>query len=213
MCNRCINNRHELKAIEVCGGIAAGKTTFTALFSNSNLVSLFENFKESPFWKAFYTNPGKYIFETEISFILLHYHQIKKHLEEKHKKIICDFSFILDLAYAKIGLSGSQLDTFKCVLDEIRKELPEPELYIYLDCDAETQLLRIKNRQRPEENLITVDFLASLNSALNLEVAKIDPSKVITINSAEKDFANNDSVKREMRALIEGFLQNENPNS
>ena len=191
-----------MNRIEICGGIASGKTTFASLFNRQNLTPLFEDFKESPFWEAFYRNPGKYIFETEISFILLHYHQIKKAYESK-KQLVCDFSFLLDLAYAKIGLSGTKSKAFECVLNEIQKELPEPRLIVYLKCDAATELNRIKKRDRAEENSIDLEFLESLNKALQEEVAKIqDQRKVITIDSSQKDFANDESVKKEMTELI-----------
>jgi deoxyguanosine kinase len=194
------------RVIDICGGIAAGKTSFALLFENYPIKPIYEDFKKSPFWEAFYFNPGKYIFETEISFILLHYHQIKKATEQDHTNLICDFSFLLDLAYAKIGLSGSQLNAFECVLNEIQNELPQPDFYIYLECDAETQLNRIQRRKRPEEGLITVDFLESLNNALRCEIDRIDKAKVITINSAEKDFANIKSVQYEMIDLIKEKL-------
>lgn len=195
-----------MRCIEICGGIASGKTTFASLLNKIEIFPIYEDFKKSPFWEAFYTNPGKYIFETEISFILLHYHQIKKAIEENHANLILDFSFLLDLAYAKIGLSGSQLNAFECVLNEIRNELPRPALYIYLECDAETQLKRIQNRKRAEESLIRIEFLQSLNDALKFEIDKIENAKVITINSAEKDFAQNESVKAELIELIEAAL-------
>lgn len=87
--------RKENIYIEVCGGIASGKTTFASLMKNIGLNPVFEDFKKSPFWEAFYRNPGKYIFETEVSFILSHYHQIKKTLESsKNNKLIYDFSFL-----------------------------------------------------------------------------------------------------------------------
>jgi len=192
--------------IEVCGGIAAGKTTFVSLFNNQNFTSIYEDFKKSPFWEEFYTNPGKYIFETELSFILLHYHQIKKAYELKQLNIICDFSFLLDFAYAKIGIFGSQLDAFECVLNEIRNELPVPDLFIYINCDSETQLNRIRSRQRPEEGLITIDFLKSLNAALKSEIDNVPNTKVITINSAEKDFSHVESVQSEMIDLVKSAL-------
>ena len=192
--------------IETCGGIAAGKTTFTALFDTSYLEPLFEDFKKSPFWKAFYCNPGKYIFETELSFILLHYHQIKNALEAD-KSLICDFSFLLDLAYARIGLSGTKLEAFECVLGEIRKELPTPNLIVYLECDAETELERIRRRARAEEASIDLEFLDSLNKAVHREINAIQKSiPVITIDSSKKDFANDKSVKEEMVNLISDFL-------
>ena len=192
----------EIGIIETCGGIASGKTTFASLLNQQYLTPLYEDFKKSPFWEAFYCNPGKYIFETEISFILLHYHQIKKAFKSKNQ-LICDFSFLLDLAYAKIGLSGTKLKAFECVLKEIQKELPEPRLIVYLKCDAATELNRIRKRARAEENSIDLEFLESLNKALQKEVANIqDQRKVITIDSSQKDFANDESVKKEMIELI-----------
>lgn len=194
--------------VEVCGGIASGKTTFASLFNQSNITPIYEDFKKSPFWESFYCNPGKYIFETEISFILLHYHQIKLTLKSNKNNLICDFSFLLDLAYAKIGMTDSKLHAFECVLDEIKRELPTPELIVYLDCDAQTELERIRKRARAEESSIHLEFLDSLNKALALEVEKIEPQvPVITVNSAEKDFANDESTKKEMVKLIEDILK------
>lgn len=201
-------NEHILNSffVEVCGGIAAGKTTFATLFDSFYLEPLFEDFKKSPFWEAFYCNPGKYIFETEVSFLLLHYHQIKTALESKNK-LICDFSFLLDLAYAKIGLTETKLKAFECVLGEIKKELPRPDLIVHLECGAETELERIRRRARREEASINLEFLDSLNNSVLREVNTIQKSiPVITIDSSKKDFANVESVKEEMVSLISDFL-------
>lgn len=194
--------------VEVCGGIAAGKTTFASLMKRINLDPILEDFKKSPFWEAFYRNPGKYIFETEVSFILLHYHQIKKALEStKSNKVICDFSFLLDLAYAKIGLTGTELKAFESVLDEIKRDLPKPSLIVYLICDAKTELERIRRRARDEENSIDLGFLGSLNKALHKKVENIQGTiPVITIDSSKKDFANDERVKDEMVNLIDNHL-------
>lgn len=192
--------------IEVCGGIAAGKTTFASLMEKINLNIIYEDFKKNPFWEAFYRNPGKYIFETEITFLLQHYHQIKSGFESG-KNFICDFSFLLDLAYAKIGLNDTKLKAFEYVYDEIRKELALPQLIVYLKCDAKTELKRIRGRGRAEENSINLEFLVALNNALHNKVEKTkDYSKVLTINSSIKDFANDESIKKEMIELITDFV-------
>ncbi|MCK5148949.1 deoxynucleoside kinase [bacterium] len=194
--------------IEICGGIASGKTTFASLFNQNTLTPLYEDFKKSPFWESFYCNPGKYIFETEISFILLHYHQIKLALESNKNNLICDFSFLLDLAYAKIGMTDSKLHAFECVLDEVKRELPTPDLIVYLDCDSQTELERVEKRARAEESSINLEFLDSLNKALAFEVKQIKTQvPVITVNSAEKDFANAESTKKEMVKLIYDILK------
>lgn len=188
--------------IEICGGIASGKTTFTSLMSRIGLHQLFENFTANPFWEAFYSNPGKYIFETEVSFTLQHYHQIKK--EAALDKInICDFSFLLDIAYAEVGLQGTQLNTYLTVYKEIKLELPPPILLVHLECDAETEMKRIRARARAVENSITPQFLDALNKTVERQVnLSRGTSHIITIDSAQKNFADDELVKQEMTALM-----------
>lgn len=201
--SNCTNNSSPYSSrIEVCGGIASGKTTFANLMRRIDLHCLPENFLANPFWAAFYSNPGKYIFETEISFTLQHYHQIKK--EATSDKInICDFSFLLDVAYAKVGLQGTQLDTYLTVYEEIKRELPPPILLVHLNCDADTEMKRIRARARAVEKSITIHFLDSLNKAVDRQVhmskGKLD---IIIIDSAKKNFADDELVKQEMIALV-----------
>lgn len=197
-----INNQR----IEVCGGIASGKTTFAALMSCIGVKTLFENFRTNPFWEAFYTNPGKYIFETEVSFMLQHYHQIKKD-HGANRINICDFSFLLDIAYAEVGLQGSQLEAFMTVYQEVERELPPPILLIHLECDAGTELERIRRRDRSVENSITIEFLDSLNRAVKLQVERArEKINILTVNSAQKNFAEDEEVKEEIINLISKHL-------
>jgi deoxyguanosine kinase len=189
--------------MEITGGIASGKTTFALLAEDICTEVILEDFRQNPFWEAFYANPGKYIFETEIAFSLLHYHQIKKQIEKPSRIIACDFSFSLDLAYGRIGLKGSQLDALERVCSEIYTELGLPGLLVHLKCDAETELARIRKRGRAEESLINLEFLDRLNEAVEKEISLLRPKcPIMTIDSSAKDFANDESTKEEMRGLI-----------
>lgn len=200
-------NRHESTRIEICGGIASGKTTLASLLDRLGFDPTYENFKSNPFWEAFYTVPSKYNFETEICFVLQHYHQIKRQSSEG-QKIACDYSFLLDLAYAEMGLKGSQLNAFNVVYEEIVKELPPPTLIIHLQCDASIELERIRKRARAVEESITLDFLDILNNAVANEVSKFsDQSKIITIDSTLENFADDEIIKSEMLHLVAKALE------
>lgn len=192
--------------IEICGGIASGKTTFAILMRSIGTEAILENFQTNPFWEDFYSNPAKYTFETEISFMLQHYHQIKKeHVDDKVN--VCDFSFILDNAYADIGLQGSKLKAFQAVYNEIKSELPPPALVVHLKCDADIELERIRKRGRAVEGSINIDFLKSLNEAVSFRVQKIQGrTRVISIDSAKKNFAEDESVKSELLELVSESL-------
>lgn len=193
--------------IEICGGIASGKTTLANLMTHIGMSTILENFQTNPFWEAFYSEPGKYIFETEVSFMLQHYHQIKKK-QTDNKISICDYSFSLDVAYAEIGLKDSKLKAFHTIYEEIKKELPPPALLVHLNCDAQTELDRIRKRGRAVEDSINIEFLKTLNGAVEDQVAnaKKNKIKVLSIDSAKKNFADDESVKQEMLRLVSDTL-------
>lgn len=188
--------------IEVCGGIASGKTTFASLFESINLDVSLENFQDNPFWESFYENPVKFSFETEITFLLQHYHQIKNGFN-KNKAFICDFSLLLDLAYADVTLSVEKYKVFQEVYQEVLRELSFPDLLIFLDCSAEIQLKRIISRGRKPEASVTLEYLNSVNEALVKRVAEFSKkSKVLTIDSGQNNFASDQAIQRELVELV-----------
>ena len=192
--------------IEVCGGIASGKTTFAILLRRMGFNTLLEYFQINPFLEDFYLDPIKYTFETEISFILQHYHQIKKEQIDS-KPNVCDFSFLLDLAYAEIGLQDSKLKAFRVVHEEIKRDLPPPTLVVYLDCDAKTESQRVRSRGRVIEESVNLEFLEKLNKAVARQVENARGKlKVITIDSAKKNFVDDETVKRELLKLVSNTL-------
>ena len=192
--------------IEICGGIASGKTTLASLLSTKGHYGIYESFTNNPFWSAFYTDPVKYAFETEIAFTLQHYHQLKSH-PETNTPVVCDYSFLLDIAYAEMGLKGSQLEAFKAVYAEIQKELPPPALVIHLQCDPDVELARIRARAREVEKNITVDFLRSLNEAV---LVQIDRARghvpILAIDSARNNFVDDEDVKRRVLQMVADAL-------
>ncbi|MCT7594872.1 deoxynucleoside kinase [Aliarcobacter butzleri] len=193
------NNR-----IEICGGIASGKTTLTTLLEKCNIgVGIYENFAINPFWESFYKNPKKYAFETEISFTLQHYHDIKKQIT--NNLLICDYSLLLDYAYADIGLTGNKYQIYKNILDEIYKDIFSPKLIIYLECSTKEELNRIGQRGREVEESISIDFLESLNKSL-LNRLKNEKTKILTINSEEYNFHTNQNDKEFLISHIKNNL-------
>jgi deoxyadenosine/deoxycytidine kinase len=193
--------------IEICGGIGAGKTTLTTLLGLNGYSSIFEDFKSNPFWEPFFSNPDKFNFETEITFLLQHYHEIKLALD-KVKTFVCDFSFYQDLAYAKKGLNESRLKIFEDIFNEGIKELGQPDLLICLKCDEKTLLHRIRSRGRKEEKLIDLNFLAKLNQNIYTEVQNLDRyNKVLYLDSKRYNFVLNTYDQQEVLNLVQNNFQ------
>lgn len=176
--------------IEICGGIASGKTTLCIALNSNGIHSVKENFNANPFFEDFYSDPQFFAFETEITFLLQHYSSIKKvKATKRYKKTCFDFSLEQDCAYADLNLLGNKLDLFYKMETELRAEIGYPSKLIYLTCPPEILLQRIKKRNRETEQEITVDYLASLNAALENRIQLIgDTISVVRIDSNDIDF-------------------------
>src|SRR5205809_1051295 len=88
--------------IVVEGCVGVGKTTVASgLASHRGSKSLFEAFENNPFLRAFYEDPEGNAIETEFTFLLLHFHQIKNHLSSAgNSELVADFHLGKDLLYA-----------------------------------------------------------------------------------------------------------------
>lgn len=190
--------------IEICGGIAAGKTTLAHLIADAGHLGIFEDFQAVPFWKAFYAAPGSHAFETEISFLLQHYHQIKID-SGQNGPIVCDFSFLMDEAYAVMGLQGAKLAAFMGVYREVRSELGQPDLLIQLKCSEDVELERIRLRGRRTEEKIDPGFLRALTSTLDHLVLEQSQCPVLRIESDREDFTPDGSAREDVLRRVLGF--------
>ena len=184
------------KRVEICGGIASGKTTLAGVLDTVKSEATFEDFQSNPFWKLFYADPARYAFETEVTFLLQHFNQIKI-ATDRGGLFACDFSFLLDLGYADVNLSGGQYETFLAVYQEVQRSLSKPALVVHLRCGAHEELARIRGRRRPEERAIDTEYLSAINAVVERRVAEVaDEVSVLDIDSERNDFAN-DPVTQE----------------
>lgn len=206
--NRICRNQLRTLRIEVCGGIASGKTTFATLLKRAGITAVLENFHDNPFWKEFYQDPIWHAFETEVSFLLQHYHQMKV-TKAAGKLFTCDFSLLLDRAYANVTLHGSKRRTFLTVYQEVVKDLGLPDVLVHLRCGAAAELQRIRKRGRAVEEPITLEYLDKLNDAVEQQVLQVgEKTRIVTIDSEHQNFADNpivqtDLVDRVLQALPE----------
>ena len=124
------------KRIEICGGIAAGKTSLAHILEKEDFLAIYERFEDNPFLGEFYLG-GKEdnTLETELVFTLLHYNWIKQKRHEK--RIVCDYSLFQDYCYAVNNLKCN----IDCLLQRIKERNREMEQNIsreYLQSNVDT---------------------------------------------------------------------------
>lgn len=169
-------------AIEGCIGV--GKTTLAtklAAFRKSALV--LEEFEKNPFLEAFYRNPTANVFETEMQFLLLHYHQLKT-LSGSVQESITDFTFAKDLVFGDLNFRmESEKKIFVQLYEFLLSRLSAPDFVIYLKGSDDLIIDRIRKRNRSIEQTIDVEYYkrlkraydeAFLHNAINVHVIDAD---------------------------------------
>lgn len=194
------NDRHN--RIEICGGVASGKTTLCHLLSQAEIGVEFERFTENPFWSLFYQNPKRHAFETEVTFLLQHYSQIKSSTAAS-KTIAFDYSLLQDNAYARVNLNGRRLKAFQSVYRYVIYELPVPALIIHLRCPPQIELERIRKRARDEEKFIQIAYLDALNRSIAEAVDEVRKRiPLLEIDSDVTDFASDLETRKQVVSEI-----------
>lgn len=187
--------------IEICGGIASGKTTLCKSISALGGFAVHEDFQKNPFLESFYKNPKPFSFETEITFLLQHYHSIK--ISSKQFPLVCDFSLVQDGAYADLNLAGDRHRIFSDIEHNLRAEIGFPDLLIHIKCPANVLLARIHSRNRAVEKNISIEYLDALDQAINIRVKNCkDRVRSLEIDSNRSDFRSTLSELNELKPFL-----------
>lgn len=196
-----------LGRVEVAGCIASGKTTLVNALAGRRLKPVYENHAINPFWEAFYSDPSAYTFETEITFLLQHYHFAKVAGVDPQGTIILDHSFELDMAYAEVGLRGTRKEIFKSIYREVQRDLGYPSALVLLTCGVEETARRIRARARPLEMDLSLEFLSELQCELVHRVDELSRwIPIIRVNSEITDFREAGSWHAELLSELERLL-------
>lgn len=179
--------------LEICGGIATGKTTLAHRLAPAwGGTLVLEDFQRNPFWERFYRQPQRYAHEKNVCFLAQHLGELKDHLDQP--VTVCDYAAAQDLAYAALDPDPAHPGVMQALYRHLSAALPPPRLVVHLQCDAVLQLERIRARGRRQEDAITVDYLHRLNEALcRLLAAPPWPCPVVSVRSDEIDFAHDDA--------------------
>jgi deoxyguanosine kinase len=188
-------NQYNYIAIE--GNIGAGKTTLTnKLAEDFNAKMVLERFADNPFLPKFYEDQSRYAFPLEMSFLADRYQQISDDLAQFDlfkDFVVADYHIFKSLIFAKVTLAEDEFRLYKTMFDIIYKEMPKPDLYIYLYQNTERLLQNIKLRGRSYEQEIPAEYLEKINSGYLDYIKSQKDLNVLVIDVSDRDFVENQS--------------------
>lgn len=187
--------------ITIEGCIGAGKTTLARLLGRKIRAKvLLEATKKHPFIRDFYSKPQDYAFQTEMNFILIHYHQLQKAKQAGWFKstVVSDFLFDKDWLFAMLTLGKHrEFQLFKNTFDLFKTRIPSPDLVFYLRAPAKFLYQRIRSRGRDFERNISFEYLEKLNKKYDDFFSKYPKEKLVVFNAASLDWERSSSIAKE----------------
>lgn len=180
----------------VAGNIGTGKTSLTEkLGQELGWSTAYESVVDNPYLSDFYEDMKKWSFHLNV-FFLGHRAQQHLNLAEMKESAIIDRSIYEDAeifarASKALGnISDRDFDTYQTVFNMVVKNLPVPDLLIFLYAPVDTLLKRINARGREMEKGMPREYLELLDSLYEKWLQRFDLCPVLTIRSDNLDFVN-----------------------
>ena len=147
------------------GNIGVGKTTLVSMLSHRyKSKAVYEKFADNPFLPKFYTDPEKFAFPLELSFLADRYAQLKNELTPDlfSPFVIADYYFPKSLIFARKTLADDEFVLYYKLFNIILNHLPKPTVYVYLHQQPKLLLEKIKKRGRDYAQTISENLLKGI---------------------------------------------------
>ncbi|HEX5565043.1 MAG TPA: deoxynucleoside kinase [Sporosarcina sp.] len=193
--------------ITVEGPIGVGKTTLSkAIAEAQRFHQLSEIVDENPFLNKFYEDIEEWSFQTEMFFLCNRYKQlsdIQKKFLSRQQPVVADYHIFKNLIFARRSLPADEYAKYEEIYHILTKDMPEPNVIIYLHATLDTLMKRIALRGRDFEKNIDPSYLQRLSEDYEQFIADFEAAHpdipVLHFNGDEIDFVNDE---RDLQAIL-----------
>ena len=196
--------RYPFIAIE--GNIGSGKTTFSEMLAEQFQCKLIlEQFADNPFLSKFYQQPERHAFPLELFFMAERYQQLGELTlgDLFSAQLISDYFFMKSKLFAQNNLKEDELLLFNRLFDIALKNLPRPNVLLYLHSDVNRLQVNIRKRGRDYEKNITNDYLLQIQERYFDYFKKQKDFPVLIVDVSKLDFVEDALAYQQMVSLLE----------
>lgn len=198
----------EVPFIAVEGPIGIGKSSLAKeLAIHFDFHLLKEIVEENPFLGKFYEDINAWSFQTEMFFLCNRVKQLedieKKYLNQ-NKAVIADYHIFKSMIFSERTLQTDKFKKYEQIYPILTKDMPKPNMIIYLYANLDTLLQHIRLRGREIEQNIDTYYLEQLaqdyEAYMNAFELYHPTIPIIRINRDETDFIRH---KHDLNNIIE----------
>jgi deoxyadenosine/deoxycytidine kinase len=182
----------QFRYIAVEGPIGAGKTPLAERLGTRLDATLVREDTENPFLADFYADRPGAALQAQL-FYLLNRHRQQTTLRQADlfsHLTIADYLFDKDKIFAYLNLDDNELFIYQRLYDLLVRDVPPPDLVIYLQTPTEVLLRRIRQRQPTPESAgfePDLEYLKELNEAYHHFFFHYDATPLLVVETSEFD--------------------------
>src|SRR5207247_9024709 len=160
----------KFRHVAIAGPIGAGKTARAERLGARLDATVVLEETDNPFLADFYADRRGAALQAQL-FYLLSRHRQQTTLQQADlfsQLTICDYLFDKDKIFAYLNLDDNELFIYQRLFDLLARDVPQPDLVIYLQTPTELLLRRLRSRSPdPEAQGLEPDeeYLKELNEA------------------------------------------------
>lgn len=160
----------QFRYIAIEGAIGAGKTALAERLGTRLDATVVLDDPENPFLADFYAGRSGAPFQTQL-FYLLNRHRQQTTMQQADlfsQLTVCDYLFDKDKIFAYMNLDDNELFIYQRLYDLLARDVPHPDLVVYLQTPTDVLLRRIHSRRMDAEAVALQpedEYLRELNEA------------------------------------------------
>jgi len=198
----------QFRYIAVEGPIGAGKTALAERLATRLDATLVLEDTENPFLADFYADRPGAALQAQL-FYLLQRHRQQTTLQQADlfsQTTVADYLFDKDKIFAYLNLDDNELFIYQRLYDLLARDVPGPDLVIYLQAPTDVLQRRIRSRSaEPEVDGFEPDpeYLTELNEAYHHFFFHYDATPLLVVETSQFDTDVSDEALDDLVRQIE----------
>src|SRR5258706_9026883 len=207
------SGRLQFRHIAIEGPIGAGKTALAERLGTRLEATVVLEDSDNPFLADFYADKPGSALQAQL-FYLLNRHRQQTTLRKADlvsQSTICDYVFDKDKIFAYLNLDDNELFIYQRLYDLLARDVPPPDLVVYLQTPTDVLLRRVHSRRMDAEAVALQpddDYLRELNEAYHHFFFHYAATPLLVVETSQFDSDSSDEVLddliKQIRALCPG---------
>jgi deoxyguanosine kinase len=197
-------------SLAVEGPIGVGKTVLAErLASRLDATTILED-ADNPFLADFYTERPGAALQAQLFYLLNRHRQLTglRQADLFLQATVCDYLFDKDKIFAYLNLDDNELFIYQRLFDLLAREVPPPDLVVYLQAPTEVLLERLRRRAADAEGDLPRpgdDYIKELNEAYQHFFFHYTATPLLVVETSEFDPETDDAALDELVRQIKGM--------